>query len=42
MLALYRAGRPQEALAAYRDGYREFAALGLEPDASDSGSWNGR
>ena len=34
MLALYRAGRPQEALAAYRDGYREFAALGLEPDAS--------
>ena len=32
MLALYRAGRPQEALAAYRDGYREFAALGLEPD----------
>ena len=32
MLALYRAGRPQEALASYRDGYRQFAELGLEPD----------
>ena len=32
MLALYRAGRPQEALASYREGYRAFAELGLEPD----------
>jgi DNA-binding SARP family transcriptional activator/ABC-type branched-subunit amino acid transport system substrate-binding protein/DNA-binding beta-propeller fold protein YncE len=34
MLALFRAGRPQEALASYRNGYRAFAALGLEPDAA--------
>ncbi len=32
MLALYRAGRAQEALVSYRDGYRAFAELGLEPD----------
>ena len=32
MLALYRSGRQTDALAAYRDGVRAFATVGLDPD----------
>jgi DNA-binding SARP family transcriptional activator/ABC-type branched-subunit amino acid transport system substrate-binding protein/DNA-binding beta-propeller fold protein YncE len=32
MLALYRSGRQTEALAAYREGARAFAEVGLDPD----------
>ena len=38
MLALYRAGRQPEALAAYGDARAALAELGLEPGTASSAS----